>query len=197
MTTPIPSIYAAAEPMGETVREVLKEIDDQRIGMTPPERRRCALPAPKPIVIVDTREKRPLSFSDSVEVRRGALAVADYSLAGFEDDVAIERKELGDLLNSITHERVRFIKELRQLRGYRLAVLLVESDWPTILEGAYRSQVSPSAVVGSIMAFTMRYNVMPILAHDHETAGAIAERLLRLYAEQVRKDYRALTQGVD
>ncbi len=107
----------------------------------------------KPIIICDTREQDPLVFSDAVIVESRALHVGDYSIAGLETDVVIERKSLSDLLGSITSGRERFEKELRQLRGYRFAAILIESNWPTILSGIWDcpSSVSPNVVLGSLM----------------------------------------------
>ena len=73
------------------------------------------------IVVIDSREQHPLSFSSAVQTEVAALPIGDYSIKGLEDDVVIERKSLGDLLGSITHERERFGKELRKMRAARFA----------------------------------------------------------------------------
>lgn len=148
------------------------------------------------IVIVDTREQIPFRFSEGVEVRRAALAVGDYSLAGLEDQVVIERKSLGDLLGSITHERERFVRELRQLRAFRFAGLVIEGTWADILARNYRADVSPNSVLGSLAAFAIKYGVVPILAEDHATAAQITERLLLNFARMVERDYKSLAAPV-
>lgn len=149
------------------------------------------------IVIVDSREQRPYTFGPEVQVRVAALPAGDYSLAGLEHEIVVERKELGDLLGCLTRDRARFTRELRQLRSYRLAVLMVESDWQTILRGDYRSQVSPSAVLGSLMAFAARYGVVPVLAGDRETAAILTEKILRTCARQIESDWKALARAAD
>lgn len=148
------------------------------------------------IVIIDTREQMPLRFSPDVQTRRETLNVGDYSIAGLEDQIVIERKSLSDLLGSITSGRERFIKELRQLRAYRFAALLIECRWPTLLDGTWDvpTAVNPNSVIGSLMAFAIKYGVIPILAENHATAGRLAERLLANYARMVEKDYKALTR---
>ena len=55
-----------------------------------------------PIIVIDSREQKPFRFSPGIETVTAALKAADYSLLGLEDDVAIERKSLSDLLGSIT-----------------------------------------------------------------------------------------------
>ena len=143
-------------------------------------------------IIQDTREQNPFQFGADVEVVVRCLKVGDYSLAGHEDLVVIERKSLSDLLGSITTGRERFVKELRQLRAFRFAALVIESDWDTVLAGAYRSQVHPNAVVGSLCAFAICYGVIPVLAKDHETAAKVTERLLANYARIIEREYKAL-----
>ena len=149
----------------------------------------------QPIIIVDTREQRPFEFSPGVRVEVRKLEVGDYSLAGLEDKVVVERKTLGDLLGSITHDRERFIKELRQLRAFSLAALVVEASWSEILLKQYRNAVHPNAVLGSLMAFVVKYGVVPILAGDHVVGAQLTERLLLNFARLVERDYRALAGG--
>ena len=67
-------------------------------------------------VIIDTREQLPYSFDDEkVEAVPKKLGAGDYSLEGYEDRVAVERKTMDDFVNSVVHGRKRFYKELRKL----------------------------------------------------------------------------------
>ncbi|RPH47035.1 MAG: hypothetical protein EHM91_06585, partial [Planctomycetota bacterium] len=67
-------------------------------------------------IVVDTREQRPYRFDPQfVVVTRRALPAGDYSIAGHETAVAIERKSLGDFVTSVIHERERFERELARL----------------------------------------------------------------------------------
>jgi DNA excision repair protein ERCC-4 len=149
----------------------------------------------RPVIVIDTREQKPFTFSGEVETRRGTLAVGDYSLRGLEDEVAIERKSLNDLLGSITGGRERFIKELRQLRAFRFAAIVVEAGWDDVLLKRYPQNVAPNAVIGSLAAFAIKYGVVPILAGDRGAAAEVTERLLLNYARRVEKDYRALERA--
>ena len=146
----------------------------------------------RPTIIIDSREQTPFEFSAAVRVEVRKLEVGDYSLAGLEDRVVVERKTLSDLLGSITHDRERFVRELRQLRAFSLAALVVEADWATIIGRGYRADVHPNAVLGSLAAFAIKYHVVPILAGDHATGAILTERLLLNYARIVERDFRAL-----
>lgn len=63
-------------------------------------------------VLIDSREQRPFPFHGprygGVEVETAALTIGDYSLAGLADKVAVERKELPDLVQCLGRERERF-----------------------------------------------------------------------------------------
>lgn len=50
-------------------------------------------------ILIDTREQQPFSFTRyEVATEPATLPVGDYSLPGFEDWAAIERKSLEDLI---------------------------------------------------------------------------------------------------
>ncbi len=146
----------------------------------------------KPTIVIDTREQKPLEFSKCIHTITATLPVGDYSLLGLEDQVVIERKSLGDLLGSITHGRDRFVRELRQLRAFRFAALLVEADWDDIENKHYSQKVHPNSVYGSLVTFCVKYEVLPILGGDHVTSSRICERLLLNYARLVERDYKML-----
>jgi DNA excision repair protein ERCC-4 len=53
-------------------------------------------------LIIDTREQLPYAFQGyEVEIENENLSVGDYSLPGFEDRAAIERKTLNDLIDAL------------------------------------------------------------------------------------------------
>jgi len=144
-------------------------------------------------IIVDNREQIPLEFSSAVNVERGTLQASDYSVKGLEDLIGLERKTLPDLLGTITTGRERFIKELRALRRFRFAALLIECNWESILNKEYLAQVHPNAVIGSLLSFSIKYGVVPILASDHRIAGELAERLLLNFVRIIEADYKRAT----
>ena len=79
---------------------------------------------PELIILVDSREQLPYSFSCPSVV--GTVPTGDYSVPGCEHLVAVERKSLPDLCQSITRERVRFEKELARSRQIPTFHLIVE-----------------------------------------------------------------------
>jgi ERCC4-type nuclease len=144
------------------------------------------------VIVIDSREQRPLDFGPGVQTVRAALAAGDYSILGLEHQVAVERKSLGDLLSSITHERERFERELRILRPYRFKAIVIESTWAAILMKQYSRRVSPMAVVGTLAAYAIRYGVNVLMAEDHDTAALLVHRMLAAFAREVERDFRGM-----
>ncbi len=143
-------------------------------------------------IIVDSREQNPLQFPPDVDVTAGTLSAGDYSIRHLEDRCAIERKSLSDLVTCIGPERDRFQRELLRLRGYPCRALVVEASMADILEHRYRSQTSPAAVVGSLAAWSTRYQIPLWLAGDHTSAATVTLAILRNYHREVHDLLRKL-----
>lgn len=108
------------------------------------------------------------------------LDAGDYSLVGFENEVAIERKTLGDFIRSITIERPRFFRELELLKTYRFAAVVVEADLADLAVGNYRSAASPESVLGTVFAICTRF-VPVFFCGDRVEARRMTEGLLRRF----------------
>ena len=165
---------------------------------TPTRRRRlllpCELPAEAVTAICDTREQAPLSL-EPLRVEVAGLATGDYSVKGLESNDCVERKSLPDLLAVVGVERERFDREVQRMLGYQTRVLVVESDWPEIEAGNWRSQVTPAAVVGSLLGWAAM-GITLLLAGDHERAGRYVSRLLYTAARRRWREARALAAGI-
>lgn len=141
-------------------------------------------------IIVDTRENAPFSFSrwPDVETVHSALDVGDYSIPGFEDEVAIERKSLNDLVGCLMDDnRDRFERELRRARPYRLFTIVVEASYQDVQTGRYRSKMDPHAVTQSLMAFHVRYGAPVLWAGSRRNAEYITFSLLSKYLQETKK----------
>ena len=102
-----------------------------------------------PTVVIDTREQKPLEFSRLTAIR-GTLHTGDYSVQGLEGVVAVERKSVPDMVNSLTKERARFMAEIERMRGYwfrRLAVIGSPTELQTVLN---RRRVTLNTIAGNL-----------------------------------------------
>lgn len=131
-----------------------------------------------PVVLIDTREQAALRFSDAVDVEVVTLPTGDYSLRGFTDSVAIERKSLGDFVACCTHDRERFEEQIERLARFQHPALVIESDWATLACGGYRSKAHPRSVTGTLLAMAHDHRLPVFLAGDASGAAEVVERLL-------------------
>ncbi len=129
------------------------------LGAVAKERR--GKPKPRPYVLIDTREQRPLRFVEGLGVDCGVatLPAGDYSVRGFTHLIALERKSISDLVSTLSHGRERFENELDLLAQYRWKAILIEGDQVDIEAHAYRSSMLPKSVLGSLRAFYWRWGV--------------------------------------
>jgi ERCC4-type nuclease len=143
-------------------------------------------------IIADTREQEPLLFTRcSAEV--GTLPTGDYSVKGLEQHICIERKSLPDLVASTcSQQRGRFEAELLRAKAYRWAYLVIEATVGQVYDGGYRSRACPESVIGSVVAFSVRYGVMPIFAGNAEQAAKIVEHIALMCVRRLEEDAEAL-----
>jgi len=127
-------------------------------------------------VVIDTREQ--LEYAFSVPSVRRKLEAGDYSVEGFEDRVAVERKSMADFVSTVIRGRKRFHKELEKLRHYEAACVVVEGNFRDLLEGRYLSDVHPNALAGSIASIIIDFGVPVYFCSDRQAACLFTETYL-------------------
>ncbi len=135
-------------------------------------------------IIIDSREQAPFAFRHeryAATVEAGALTVGDYSLAGLEDRVAVERKSLSDLVQCLGRERERFERELARGAALDAFAVVVEAAWAELAGGQYRSRLNPHAACQSVLAFAGRYRVPFLFAGSRSAAEYMCWGFLRQY----------------
>lgn len=136
------------------------------------------------VVAIDTREQKPWSFGPRAATERVGLATGDYSVVGLEDDVAIERKSIADLVGSLTQGRDRFFREMDRLRAFEMKAVIVEGTVRDIQEHRYVSRVSPSAVLGSALTIPTDYGIPLWWGGTREWSARAAYWILRRAADR-------------
>ena len=129
-------------------------------------------------VVIDTREKIPYEFSNSI---RKALTAGDYSLEGLEHSIAIERKSKADIYSTISQHRERFIRELEKLSKFQYAAIIIESSFKAFTIPPQYSQLHPNAAVGSLLTWSVRYNIHIHFPGDREMGNKLTTQLLEKY----------------
>lgn len=150
-------------------------------------------------ILIDTREQDTERFRRRIKafecpVKRATLDFGDYTYnATFPDGTqlvdlsgrvvpkcSIERKmDLDELAQCFTHGRERFTAEFERAtaHGADFWLLVENGNYDGVLRGMYRSHIQPSAFLGSILAFTMRYNAHVVFCSEFSTARIIRDIL--------------------
>jgi DNA excision repair protein ERCC-4 len=150
-----------------------------------------------PVIVTDSREQDPLTFT-KLRSERGTLVTGDYSIRGLEDQFAVERKTISDLVGCCMGDsRERFEKELHRLRGFRWKRLLVVGSRGEIELQRYRSRISPKAVLGSLWAWEARFDVPVVFCPTATSAAQEIERWVWWYAREAVETVNALWRTIE
>ena len=151
--------------------------------------------APYPFNQIKAKNKKPLLVTCNrmplwnherrdVEVKGETHSVgfADYSIAGMESRIAIERKSIDDLFGTLASRRVRFEAEIKRLHeDCESASVIVEGDWSAIMLWKGHGP-SPASVFGTIMHWIDRYpNVHWHLCPSRAFAEKVCFRTLEIF----------------
>ena len=107
---------------------------------------------PKPVVLVDTRERQPFPLHVNHPnwiggERRVALKTGDYTVEGMENLLCLERKNLADLVACTVTYRRRFLAVCARLARFPWKAILVEATLEDIKVGASsRSTSRPTSI---------------------------------------------------
>lgn len=140
------------------------------------------------ILLQDTREQRPLftRIPKGLTIQSATLHDGDYSIKGFENRFAIERKFIGDLFSYCSSEREKTVAKMQRFRvmiengGW--VGLCIEEKESTVYQHQNFTQVSPETVRGALISFSVRYRVQVYFAGNRENAARwILDHACRFY----------------
>jgi len=136
-------------------------------------------------ILIDTREQLPYAFS--VPTRTATLPTGDYSIAGGENLIAVERKTSDDLVGCLTRHRERFERELHRGMALQYFALVVESSLMSLSNGHYMSLMKPKAAIQSLLTFSVRYDLPIFFAENRNYGERLTESLLVKFAREMEK----------
>lgn len=131
------------------------------------------------VIVVDSREQEPYSFS--APVVRKKLDAGDYSLVGFETQVAVERKSIPDFVGTVIRGRDRFRNELKKLQSYERACVVVEGNFRDVLDGRFAGGTHPHAIVGAALSIIMDYGIPVFFCSDRQASCRFVEEYLNRF----------------
>ena len=150
-------------------------------------------------IIIDTREQNTPKASSryksfGVPTEKATLDFGDYcanitlpsgrpmldTSSRIQPACVIERKmSLDELAACFTRSRDRFQKEFERAAaaGSRVFLLVEGGSWEAIQNHRYRSKYNPKAMQASLVAWSVRYNMVPVFCKP-ETSGSIIREIL-------------------
>lgn len=156
----------------------------------------------KPVLIQDTRERKPIDFSNdtafsNIIVRK--LDFGDYSLEGLENEICIERKaDGGELLTNLLQNKERIVAEFERMSACKHKFVVIEQDLADLLNPKryYGSKyfknkmAAPAMVMSYLSSLMLEQNVHVIFAGDY--SKSIIRKILIAkydsYKKQLPKD---------
>ena len=142
-------------------------------------------------IIIDTREQRPYTFQnikpEPPEMIIQGLTTGDYSVAGLEDRICVERKSINDFLGSVGCNRKRFEKEFQRMANMQYAALVLEFDFKTLfLNPPARSKMNIKAAFRTVKSWSIKYGVCIWPMFNRKSA----EKVTYLILEKFYKEYK-------
>jgi len=134
-------------------------------------KRRKSKPKSKPRIItilVDDRERNPWTINHpDFRFEKQRLKVGDYTIKGFEDRVAIEKKSgIIELITNLSgKDRPRFKRFLEKLSKYPIKCIVIE-DSLSHIDAAFRAcpktHLEPFSIYYWLSVITIKYKI-PVL----------------------------------
>lgn len=159
------------------------------------ERGGTQLRTPRPVLVVDTREQNPFDFSRfegwfaGIETR--ALKLGDYSIAGLEESCVVERKDLPDLIHSLTSERPVFVRRLRLMSQYPHRLLVITTAQSQVKSPQPHGGASTKRLTQSLIAALAGLQIPFLCTETHE----LGEEMVASYLYQVHLYHWLETNG--
>ena len=122
------------------------------------------------ILKVDTREQTPLfdPIPKGLCIVRDTVTVGDYTVKGFEDKLAIERKGLSDFFSYIGSERDRTVKKLERMSEMYFSALVVQVEECDLYSPFIPTKLSHEHVRGFLKCLRVKYRIPYIITDDKD-----------------------------
>ena len=132
-------------------------------------------------IVTDSREQQKLW--DNTIVKK--LDVGDYSLEGFEDKIALERKSGIDLFGSLGKGHKRFRAELERAKSYEYFAIIVEESYTDILrktfKNAHYSRMKGYVIIDIMHTLNVKYDIPIFFCNGKDEAKKVIKGAFKAY----------------
>ena len=146
--------------------------------------------APAFTIIEDTREQTPLTFPEGIAVERDTLSTGDYSIRGYENCFAIERKSITDFAGTMMggyqadtqKPPLRFNNELARLKHFDLAAVIVTATPEELITFHHNCGADAHGALWNFALSIFATHGIPVfMLTDEPTAAKFVADLARHY----------------
>jgi len=113
------------------------------------------------ILVIDTREQQPLFKRPpkGLVIVRDKLDIGDYSIRGFEQQIAVERKRIEELYRCATVEREDFKDKLEVMSSLERKWLFIEGTVDDLFSWQIHTDVHPNIIRGFLASVQIKLNI--------------------------------------
>jgi ERCC4-type nuclease len=134
-----------------------------------------------PDIAIDSREQLRYIF-DGYTSYRTTLQTGDYSLRGYEDVLAVERKNHADAWSMLTSERKRFERCLERMAQLDRAAIVIECSMKDFcVPPPQVKRVNAATAVGSYLSWSCKYRIPVYWAENRQWGERVTLRFLAAY----------------
>ena len=140
------------------------------------------------IILIDTREQKPLRFYKAWEALEGTERIClskqgDYAVRfkdGHIPPIRIDRKQNKELYSSLGHDMPRFRREIRNCQDLGLQLyIFIEGTLDSFLEGnKYSRKMTPQSVIRTLNTLETKHGVVHKF---YPTRGEMARAIYELF----------------
>jgi len=141
------------------------------------------------IIIIDTREQLPLSFTGHETISR-KLDEGDYNCIELEDKIVIERKSIPDFYNSITNDHPRFKREILRARDKKKPMFIyIEGTIKDLYNYTVTRKYNPLTIEKIVNTMVKRYSltIIECISRD-EMSKKILELMEKWIQQEQQKE---------
>jgi len=135
------------------------------------------------VLVQDTREQHGLFYRPpkGLVICSGTLHDGDYSIRGFENVFAVERKGITDLLPYCSTDHDKTKAKMERFRKMEFVGLVIEHKESEILKHQLFSRVHPEVVRAALTSFEVRYGVHIYYGDRADCARWLLDRAVKFY----------------
>lgn len=138
---------------------------------------------PDMIILQDTREQAPLftRLPKGLTVCSATLKVGDYTIRGLEDKIAVERKQISDLIPYCTSDHVATKAKMLKLEKMEWAGLIIEARESEVSQRYHFSQASPESIRQALASFSVKHRVHIYIGDREHITRWMIDRFIKFW----------------